>query len=201
MSNPDGVLAAIDACLDDYALSDDAMRWAPEEPDPTEQTAYAPGGVVWSGGGWPVIRDEAADLLRWSTDISPAREAIVTDSAFSELLRIRMPDSTGNIHRVVSVAPGDRFGGEYVLTLEPAAVALSEAMASMGRAAETALEGFGKAFGPILSATQAAMHKATYRDNRKHIRRCPTCNPRGFPKPLPINGHEYHRRQRRRNRR
>lgn len=34
MSNPDGVLAAIDACLDDYYVSDDAMRWAPDEPEP-----------------------------------------------------------------------------------------------------------------------------------------------------------------------
>jgi len=35
VSNPDGVLAAIDACLED-ALSDDAMRWAPDEPAPPE---------------------------------------------------------------------------------------------------------------------------------------------------------------------
>jgi hypothetical protein len=38
MPDTDGVLAAIDACLDDYTLSDDAMRWAPEEPDPTPQS-------------------------------------------------------------------------------------------------------------------------------------------------------------------
>ncbi|MEV7013320.1 hypothetical protein [Streptosporangium sp. NPDC051022] len=32
MSNPDGVLAAINACLDDYTVSEDAMRWTVEEP-------------------------------------------------------------------------------------------------------------------------------------------------------------------------
>ncbi|MEV0830858.1 MULTISPECIES: hypothetical protein [Streptosporangiaceae] len=33
-SNPDGVLAAIDACLEDYDVGPDAMRWAPDEPEP-----------------------------------------------------------------------------------------------------------------------------------------------------------------------
>lgn len=33
MPDADGVLAAIDSCLDDCAVSDDAMRWAPDEPD------------------------------------------------------------------------------------------------------------------------------------------------------------------------
>lgn len=42
MSNPDGVLASIDACLDDYELSDDAMRWAPDEPDPTPEDGLCP---------------------------------------------------------------------------------------------------------------------------------------------------------------
>ncbi|MFI6594955.1 hypothetical protein ACIBHX_01835 [Nonomuraea sp. NPDC050536] len=35
MSNSDGVLAAIDACLEDCSVSEEAMRWAPDEPDPT----------------------------------------------------------------------------------------------------------------------------------------------------------------------
>lgn len=34
MTDTDGVLAAIDACLHD-SLSPDSMRWAPDEPDPT----------------------------------------------------------------------------------------------------------------------------------------------------------------------
>ncbi|HZX37996.1 MAG TPA: hypothetical protein VFF37_06620 [Streptomyces sp.] len=33
---------------------------------------------------------------------------------------------------------------------------------------------------------------------RRHRRHCRVCNPAGFPRPLPINGHEYHRRTRNR---
>lgn len=42
MPDTDGVLAAIDACLYD-SLSPDAMRWAPDEPDPTPED----GLVLW----------------------------------------------------------------------------------------------------------------------------------------------------------
>lgn len=177
MANPDGVLAAIDACLDDYAVSDEAMRWAPDEPDPTPESdsltgqmarfleerldlpVYGPGGVAWSGGA-----------LRWATTLSPAREVFVT-------------------------------AGEYTLALERAATALSEFAGEVQSAAQSALGAFGKAFAPFFTTTQAALHRAAHRDDRVHYRRCPTCNPRGFAKPLPINGYEYHRRQRRRNRR
>jgi hypothetical protein len=158
MSNPDGVLEAIDACLGD-SLSPDAMRWAPGEPDPTEQPAYTPGGVVWAG-----------DALRWATTLSSPHEVFVT-------------------------------AGAHTLALERAATALSEFAGEVQSAAQSALGAFGKAFAPFFTTTQAALHRAAHRDDRAHSRRCPTCNPRGFPKPLPINGYEYHRRQRRRNRR
>lgn len=48
MSSPDGVLAAIDACLEDYSVSDDAMRWAPDEPGPTPCGAAR----AWEWAGW-----------------------------------------------------------------------------------------------------------------------------------------------------
>lgn len=124
MTDIDGVLASIDACLDDDAVSEDAMRWAPGEPGPTPT--------------FPMV-------------------TIATDvSAFMEGMR---------------------------------------------RAAESALEGFGKAFGPLLSATQSAMHRSVYSGDRRHARRCPVCTPAGFPKPLAIDGGEYNRRRRRRGRR
>jgi hypothetical protein len=166
MANPDGVLDAIDACLEDH-LSEDAMRWAPDEPDPTPpfrgvtaaHTFIDETGTALSAAtaGWPVIRDDAADVLEWSTAI--------------------------------------------VLTIEPAVTRFTEAMEGMRRAAETALAGFGETFAPFLSATQASAHRALYSNDWKHHRRCPTCNPTGFPKPLAIDGHEYNRRRRRRNRR
>lgn len=36
---------------------------------------------------------------------------------------------------------------------------------------------------------------------RRHRRRCPTCNPKGYTRPSPINRHEYRRRVRNRRRR
>lgn len=72
MNNPDGVLAAIDACLHDYDVGPDAMRWAPDEPDPT-----SPGTGRWYGwdsvhtvvdeahthlaSGWPTLEHIASD--------------------------------------------------------------------------------------------------------------------------------------------
>ncbi|MEV0994633.1 hypothetical protein [Nonomuraea sp. NPDC050202] len=212
MANPDGVLAAIDACLHD-ALSEDAMRWAPDEPDPTppfrgvtaSHTFIDEAGTALSAAraGWPIIRDDAADVLEWSSVITPVREALVAARELADwasspgdgLLRISMPDSSESFHRVVGVTPGEALG-EYVLTLEPAVTAFSEFATGMRRAAETALSGFGEAFGPFLSATQAAMHSVAFRDNRKHYRRCPTCNPAGFPKGMRIDRSEYRRRRR-----
>ncbi|MFD1546979.1 hypothetical protein [Nonomuraea guangzhouensis] len=120
MSTPDGVLAAIDSCLDDYVVSDDAMRWAPDQPEPTPALSIA-----------------------LSVDFS----------AFAD---------------------------------------------GLARAAQAFAEGFTKGLAPVLSGMQATFHKRAHVGDRKHFRRCPTCNPRGFPKSLPINGHEYNRRRRRR---
>lgn len=80
-------------------------------------------------------------------------------------------------------------------------VSFIDAIEGTLRGAEAALAGFGKAVGPILSTTQSAMHRGLYSGDRRHARRCPTCNPAGFPKPLAIDGHEYKRRRRRRGRR
>jgi hypothetical protein len=144
---------------DDYAVSDEAMRWAPDEPAPAEEPPYAPGSVVWSG-----------DALRWATTLSSPHEVFVT-------------------------------AGAHTLALERAATTLSEFAGEVQSAAQAAAGAFGKAFAPFFTATQAALHKAAHRDDRAHHRRCPACNPYGFPKPLAIDGHEYHRRQRRRNKR
>lgn len=216
MTDTDGVLASIDACLYDY-LSPDAMRWAPDEPDPTPvvdgasvtHTFIDEAGTALSAAtaGWPVIRDDAADVLEWSTAISPARE-VIFDAIPSELetpsrddlLRLLMPEPRGILHMMLSTPPAESFG-EIVLTIEPAVTRFTEAMEEMRRAAETALAGFGKTFAPFLSATQASAHRALYSGDRKHRRRCPTCNPAAFPKPLAINGNEYNRRRRRRSRR
>jgi|GEM_PF-4388901 len=161
------------------SATEDAVGRIPDEPDPAPEGLYAPGGVAWSGGGWPIIRDEPSDALEWETTVTPTGQAIASAlmPTSGELLLIAMPD------------------------VEPAVSALSGIFNELRSAAETALEGFGKAFGPFLSTTAREMHRAAYRDDRAHYRRCPTCNPAGFPKPLTVNGHEYNRRRRRRSRR
>lgn len=62
MPSPDGVLAAIDACLEDYTVGEDAMRWAPDEPDPDP----APGGGAPAclTSGWPILERVDGDT-RW----------------------------------------------------------------------------------------------------------------------------------------
>jgi hypothetical protein len=214
MSNPDGVLAAIDACLDDYELSDDAMRWAPDEPDPAPDDGLCP----YCSHGLPLhLRDcdgffvcsrslyelpsctacqEAQGLLQHSA--TALTEWI--DRCSRDLFRSPLPSWQ---RAYLNIAEGETFvtAGEYVLTVERTATALSGFVGELQEAARAALGGLGKAFTPFFAATRSALHKGAYSGDRKHYRRCPTCNPRGFPKPLPINGHEYHRRQRRRNRR
>lgn len=60
MPDTDGVLAAIDACLEDYGVSEDAMRWAPDEPGPTAMSA---GDYVPQAGGWPIL-DPLESIVR-----------------------------------------------------------------------------------------------------------------------------------------
>lgn len=214
MTDVDHILAAIDSCLEDETVSEDAMRWAPDEPDPTPEDdslidqmvrfveehldfpVYGHRAVAWSGREWPIARDNTANALGWSSTISAARDAVSAElGALDGLLRISMPDASESFHRVVDVTPGETLG-EYVLTLEPVGAALSEFAGGLSGAAASALAGFGQAFGPVVSATQAVLHQVAYRDDRKHYRRCPTCNPAGNPKPMSINRAEYRRRRR-----
>jgi hypothetical protein len=119
MSNPDGVLDAIDACLEDYAISEDAMRWAPDLPAPSSVVSF-----------------------RVAFDASTFIEG-------------------------------------------------------MTAAARVLTEGF-KPIAQAVKSTQIAFHKLTWqrRNDRRHRARCPTCNPAGNPKPMPIDRSEYRRRRR-----
>lgn len=59
MPDTDGVLAAIDACLEDIDVSHDAMRWAPNEPDPIPGQYWHPleqKWLVWPEGACPSCR-------------------------------------------------------------------------------------------------------------------------------------------------
>ncbi|MEU6725527.1 hypothetical protein ABZ917_17610 [Nonomuraea wenchangensis] len=101
MSNLDGVLEAIDACLDDY-LSPDAMRWAPGEPDPTRE-------------GEP-FSDQVARLVEWMRHVEIGHEL----ADWQRLMLLNLPQygtSNGSLDarewqrlRVVSTMPGREAG-------------------------------------------------------------------------------------------
>ncbi|MFE3452402.1 hypothetical protein ACFXJ8_26110 [Nonomuraea sp. NPDC059194] len=153
MADTDGVLAAIDSCLDDYDLSEDAMRWAPDEPDPTPEDGLGLWGQFING-----------DQLYRTT--SPPYEFVVRHGE-------PLADLAVSLHAdVTAFAEG------------------------MRRAAGAVAEAFGKAFIPMLTATQRAFHKLAYQGDRKHFRRCSTCNPAGFPTGMSIDRGEYRRRRR-----
>lgn len=65
--------------------------------------------------------------------------------------------------------------------------------------AQRAVEGFGRALAPMFDGFARAAHLKAYKGDRKHFRRCPTCNPSGNSKPR-TGGAEYHRRQKNRRR-
>lgn len=250
MSNPDGVLASIDACLDDYELSDDAMRWAPDAPDPTPRNDLADPVAEWveehAGLQLPEWQRRYLDTLTpaveagtlvWDSELTPPREAVfdaiggeLATPSQDGLLRLSMPDASESLHRVVSVTPGEMPGefvlhleraedapgpvqtacrgasaagavfDEYVMAARPRVAALNEFASELQSAARAAAGAFGNAFGPAFAAVQSNFHREAYKGVQGHKRRCPTCNPYAFPKPLAIDGREYNRRRRRRRR-
>lgn len=176
MPDTDGVLAAIDACLEDYGVSEDAMRWAPDEPEPPQGIAPS---LFWA------VAPPADEEPSWR----PISGVVTNDG-----LRYDEQDT---------VFPGLATGWPIVesLRLEPAVSVFSGLVADLQHAAQSIGERFSKALAPAFAAVTQAFHKLGHQEDRKHYRRCPTCNPRGFPKPLPINGHMYNQRRRKRNRR
>ncbi|MFD9950899.1 hypothetical protein ACFWYW_59210 [Nonomuraea sp. NPDC059023] len=159
MSNPDGVLAAIDACLED-ALSEDAMRWAPDEPDPTAsgETPFA---------AWARFIEYALaprfELAGWQRHMLPGATCTTSNAP--------------TIRSVVDLAASNQ---------------------GIVQATRSFADAFAKTLEP-LRGIQAALHRQANRNDRKHVRRCSICNPRGFPKGMSIDRSRY--RQRRRNRR
>lgn len=80
--------------------------------------------------------------------------------------------------------------------------AASRSMAQVARAARRGFVDITGAFAVVMKSNHVLLAPTIYRDGyRRHRRRCPICNPAGFPKPLAADGHEYRRRTRARRRR
>lgn len=83
MSNPDGVLDAIDSTLRDYSISSDAMRWAPDVPAPTVSFRVAADITRFMAG----MADTARALTEGSKPIAQAVRT--TQAAFHKLTHQR----------------------------------------------------------------------------------------------------------------
>lgn len=86
-------------------------------------------------------------------------------------------------------------------------VVLMERWYELATQARSAARQIARTLAPQLRVYTRDMHRIAAQslsqaDYKRHRRRCAVCNPAGFPPPLCVNGHEYHRRQkaRRRNR-
>jgi hypothetical protein len=87
------------------------------------------------------------------------------------------------------------------IDFQPAMAAFAALTAQLARAGEVVVREFGKFAGRQQDTFHlAAVQMWAKPVRRKHRARCHSCNRRGNPRPLPINGNEYRRRTRRRNR-
>jgi hypothetical protein len=196
-----GILDAIDGALADYALSEDAMRWAPPgdreaAAEPTAAVRVASASEYASSGadigGW-------ADQPAWSVVRVGRPFALPPDRGLYGL-----PLAPATPFRPLSgltgTVPGPLHPGTFELVTglpAPAPVTadtFGRALADFGRAV-------AEAFRPVVewaAKTIHDVHRTLF--PRKH-RRCVRCHPKLKPKPLAVDGHAYRRRQRNRVRR
>lgn len=181
------VLASIDEILDGYVsedrtVSDDAMRWRPEEPEQQMVRAYiAPVGTpldaepsAWTNVGY-ASSEGGHDVFQpsdWCQN-TPV------------MWRNQWPNAWAQERERIGFVP--RFDPESARRmLEP----LGAMIRHLNR---------------TVAQTHVHLVPLTYAERyRRHRARCRLCNPAGNPKPLRVNGAEYRRRRRskrRRNRR
>jgi len=91
-------------------------------------------------------------------------------------------------------------GGERA-SMPPAAVTVSMDTEEFARALNEFAEAMTRVFRPVIEDTVKAFHGLGAAFFPSQHRRCLTCHPSQRPKPLAVNGHEYHRRQMARRRR
>jgi len=204
VTDPDETLSAIDAAIEgwngyDGTVSPDAMRWAPEAPEPE-----------WRGAEPSItIIDEVHHL-----DTTGNLFAAASGSVF-----MGAPDgSWTNIGYMTDGGPelGDLEGGEdssrmWLRRTVPQTVTLTAAPDTSGfvdhvrRQGEVLMRAFGAfaaEFAKSIRRSHAKLAPLTYgEDYRRHRRNCRDCNPAGNPKPLKVDGREYARRRKNRRRR
>lgn len=197
MNDPDETLSAIDAAIEgwngyDGTVSPDAMRWAPEAPEPEWRGTEPSITIIDEVHHWDTTRDLFA--------------------AASGSVFVGAPDgSWTNIGYMTDgdLDLGDLEGGEassrvWLRRTVPQTVTLTVAPDTSGF-----VEALRLAFGAVatelaksIRRSHAKLAPLTYgEDYRRHRRTCRDCNPEGNPKPLKVDGREYARRRKNRRRR
>ena len=232
MTDPDETLSAIDAAIEgwngyDGTVSDDAMRWAPEPPEPPERRRRGAEPTL-------MIRDEMhhhaaldsnqisraqlgriyiAPLGTAATNATPDGEWTATDWATDGSLSLdsdRLLDGAARDHMPVWSGARGSWSQAATVTLTPSQErALRTWAQEWTEQVRRQHAGITRAFRRLhrnLLETAEKAHAGfaplTYGDAYgKHRRRCRSCNPAGNPKPLNVNGADYARRRKNRRRR
>lgn len=183
MTGPEETIAAIDAALDawtgyDGSVSSDAMRWAPEPPEPC--------------GDKPAMQG--------------ARPAFTVLDEASAILQDQQVVGLGRGRAYMWAGAEDGWcdvGGVVDVQFEP--VPFAEVVAEFQRGIEQMRASFTAIFQSISVHTRSAhpslalwIYGGRY---RRHRRSCRLCNPNGNPPPLAVNGADYTRRRKARARR
>lgn len=185
MTDVDRTLAAIDDAIGyvdaDYSVGPDAMRWSHEEPErPARPRQAAPAPA--DSRDIPLV---AGSVRAFWAPLTASLSVFDEDaSAWREIGTV---DADG-ITTPAPPEPSELFVAFRPVAVRPVIISWTASVTAVTKHAHAALVMF--AYGSD--------------GFRRHRRRCPICNPAGFPKPLASNGREYRRRthaRRRRNRR
>jgi hypothetical protein len=182
------ILGDIDDTLEDWgtaASSRDAMRWHPwafpplrrQQRETVRQVCHDTGLDGYAA--WLVVAD------------------MMTNGVRSPYAHLMWSPGGGPLGRQVSITVDTAAATRALEQVGRAVRAFGEALQPLARAYMGAMGDIGKIVGalaPVAHAIDAG------RRPRQHIR-CRECHPFANPSPLPVNGREYHRRQRRRSRR
>jgi hypothetical protein len=206
MTDPDENLSAIDAAIEgwngyDDTVSDDAMRWAPEQPErewrgaePTltirDEVHLISAGPVYIApvGTPPGLNSGEWRQIGWATDAGLGIDALGIDEPENEPLTW----PTGPVSHTMTLT------ADQVQVFRDFAEHLKRQHAAMVRACQ----GFGRSLLKTVARAHVMTAPATYGDAYgKHRHRCRSCNPAGNPKPLKVNGADYARRRKNRSRR
>lgn len=204
MRDPDETIADIDDALDGYVTwnghSDDAAHWSADRAERGDELLRRVESLMPS----PLTQWQRDQILRAGQGrafCAPQGTPVHTDPELGEPWR-----ELGTV-----AGDGLMFGppmleargysplrDEITVAITADVSRFVHAMEQMGKA----VAAVGKQLTRVVDRQHVVLAALVYKDDlRAHRRSCRTCNPHGNPKPLAVNGAEYHRRRKARTRR